>query len=71
LQFVTKCVTIVTYSARLAKWLNPTRGRSWFFHLSWARGFFHVKNPVFFISTFNFIGFLLLHNSGTTCANRV
>ena len=25
------------------KCVNPTRGRSWFFHLSWARGVFDVK----------------------------
>ena len=35
---VTRCVTFVTCLACSVKWLNPTRGRPWFFHLNWARG---------------------------------
>ena len=31
LQFVIRCVTIVTCLARLVKCVNPTRGRPWFF----------------------------------------
>ena len=49
---VTRCVTFVTCLARLVKWLNPTRGRLWFFHLSWARGVFTEKS---FVLTFPLI----------------
>ena len=47
-------------------WLNPTRGRSWFF-TSVGLEVFPRKNPV----SFNFCSFLSLLSSQTAAANRV